>query len=79
MGVVHLRVVRLARGFGQTPSPGRQTPPPQEGKPPVNRMTDSCKNITFVPLLRNAVGKNCMNVKKSCGVVHLDLTIYRFQ
>ena len=34
---------------------GRQTP--QEADPPVNRITDVCKNITFAALLRNAVSK----------------------
>ena len=29
------------------PSPWMQTPLPPDADPPVNRMTDRCKNITF--------------------------------
>ena len=44
-------------------TPRRQTrsqkpPTPLGADPPVNRMTDTCKNITFAALLSNAVGKN---------------------
>ena len=58
-------------------SPGAGTPPeqapPRDQTPPVNRIKDTCKNITFPQLRLRAVIKTMWSIRKGKGTVSVNV------